>query len=690
MMESFIRKIGGKKVLVIDCGNCVNNASLGNSNCFKCVINALNENPDEFILKKMVDKHFNAESTNILKNYLDFLKKFEIKEKICRKCEEKLKETIEKVYDDPISFYFDIASKKINCNCDSMRFINRIKNEIEKTEIIKLAKKFKEYGSKEIYHLIFKYETKPSFISSFIFLNVPSDAILLKSYQVKNAEIRIYKSKESIEPIYFVLPPEANLNINELETIGRALKEIEEFEKEIEPEKMRSEIEKIGREVIKKIDPKITAEKLDLLNEILVRYSIGYGILEILFGDEKLQDIYIDSPGDGRVHVYHQDYEECITNIILSKEDLDKISTRIRAFSGRPFDEAYPSIDSQIKEYNVRVCGICEPLTFSGIGFAFRKHKEKAWTLPQFIENKMLNSNCAGFLNFLLQSEVSILITGTRGSGKTSLLSSFLCEIPQNYRIIIIEDTPELPVDLLRSNGYKIQHLRVRQALSKEEYELTPVQALRTALRLGESVLVIGEVRGKEARALFEAMRIGAVGNVVLGTIHGSSIYDAYDRVVNDLGVPKTSFKATDIVISCASLREKEGIKRKRRVINISEVKKFWSEDPLKENGFMDLMKYSSTEDELKFVNLKNSYVIKRICELRGMSLRKVIQSIKLRAKIKEAYVKTAKKMNAPFLLDLTHVVNGNKLFLNMMSERASYEKIYNSICKWLRIEAKV
>src|SRR3989337_3453375 len=117
---------------------------------------------------------------------------------------------------------------------------------------------------------------------------------------------------------------------------------------------------------------------------------------------------------------------------------------------------------------------------------------------------------------------------------------------------------------------------------------------------MGDSSLIIGEVRSDEARSLYEAMRVGALANVVAGTIHGDSHYGVYDRVVNDLGVPKTSFKATDIVIVANPIRSADGLHRWRRVTQVTEVRKHWETDPLTENGFVDLMKYDSKKDELQ------------------------------------------------------------------------------------------
>jgi len=190
-------------------------------------------------------------------------------------------------------------------------------------------------------------------------------------------------------------------------------------------------------------------------------------------------------------------------------------------------------------------------------------------------------------MSFIIDGARTLLFAGTRSSGKTSMLGATLTEIMKRYRILTVEDTLELPVEALSDMGYNIVRLKSRSVITHVEVELPTDEAIRTSLRLGDSCLIIGEVRSLEARALYEAMRIGALANVVAGTIHGDSPYGVFDRVVNDLGVPPTSFKATDIVVMNNRLRSADGLHTFRRTMSITEVTKEWNEDPQKEKAFV-------------------------------------------------------------------------------------------------------
>jgi len=143
------------------------------------------------------------------------------------------------------------------------------------------------------------------------------------------------------------------------------------------------------------------------------------------------------------------------------------------------------------------------------------------------------------------------------------MLGALLWELPPAVRTVVIEDTPELPVGTLQATGRDVQALRA----SAESEELSPTAALRTALRLGDGALVVGEVRGEEAGVLYEAMRVGAHSEAVLGTIHGDGGEAVYERVVSDLGVPPSSFGVTDLVVTleCTATGQ-------RRVKRIEEV----------------------------------------------------------------------------------------------------------------------
>ncbi len=557
-------------------------------------------------------------------------------------------------------------------------------NLLEDTKLIMIAKPYLNgyvLGNREVYRKIFSPIIKPDFMATKLMTNYPEDAEELDSYKLADdVEVTIFKLKNSIQNLYHIIPPEFKLFEDKYELLDTARKIIAEHKPKksefVDPERMRQVFHNVGYDLIEELasyqNMKLSSEEIEKLTNILVRYTVGFGLIEVLLSDEKVQDVTINSPmGQVPIFIVHQDFDDCVTNIVPTRAEAESWASKLRMMSGRPLDEANPILDTEISlpRANARVAVISEPLNPTGLAYALRRHRDKPWTLPLFIKNRMLNPLAAGIISFLVDGSRTMLVAGTRSAGKTSLLSAIMVEIMRKYRIITIEDTLELPTTSLRKLGYNIQPMKVASAMTKGSSEVPADEGIRTTLRMGDSCLIVGEVRSTEARALYEAMRVGALAHIVAGTIHGASPYGVYDRVVNDLQVPRTSFKATDIIIVANPIKSADGLHRWRRVTQISEVRKFWEKDPLVENGFVDLMKYNAKTDQLEasqdLIN-GDSEIIKAIAgnvkEWAG-NWNAVWDNILLRAKTKELLVKYSDKINNRKLLEAEHVIQANDQF---------------------------
>ncbi len=314
----------------------------------------------------------------------------------------------------------------------------------------------------------------------------------------------------------------------------------------------------------------VTGEPADpLLREILAKHTAGYGVLEDLFADPRLTDVYVTSPVSRNPLQAVVDGESMRTNVYLTIEGARALASRIRRTSGRAFSRAKPTVDATApleSGTTVRVAGVTDPVS-DGDAFAFREQTDDRFTLPALVANGTVSAQAAGFLSVAVERNAAALIAGSRSAGKTTLLGTLLYELPPETRTVVLEDTPELPVEALQSVGRNVQPLRTG---GEDGPEITPEKALRTALRLGDGALVVGEIRGEEAQVLYEAMRVGANANAVLGTVHGDGADDVFERVVTDLGVAPSSFAATDLVVTLQSTRV-DG-ERTRRLARIEEV----------------------------------------------------------------------------------------------------------------------
>jgi len=613
--------------------------------------------------------------------------------------------------EERILFERDNDDRVARTRASYIKLLTEILDLLENTRLIKLmGDKLDGYhiGDRGTYREVFRAIITPDFMYTRLKSNPPLEGEELDFYMVGNNEVTLFRMPNDIKTYYHVVPVEFKLKEDEYELLDIAKNVLaghkprnEEF---LDPERMRITFFNIGRDLLGELAKNkgydIPYERLGELAGILVRYTVGFGLIEVLLADPKVQDITVNSPvGKTPMFLVHQEYGDCYTNVSPSFDDAESWATKFRLLSGRPLDEANSVLDTELEVPGgrARVAIMSKPLSPQGLAFAFRRHRDRPWTLPLFVHNGMMNSMGAGLISFMIDGARTMLVAGTRSSGKTSLLGSFLVEIMRKYRIITVEDTLELPVKYMRGLGYNIQNMKVRSALSKGGAEMGADDGIRTSLRLGDSSLIVGEVRSVEARALYEAMRTGALANVVAGTIHGASPYGVYDRVVNDLDVPKTSFKATDAIIVSNPVKSADGLNSWKRVLSITEVRKHWTDDPLAERGFMDLMKYDSKKDELvptpDLIN-GESEIIKSIAgnvkEWAG-NWDAVWENIMLRGKIKQALVDYAVQTNNLEILESNFTVASNDMFHRLIEQVRTEvggidsKRVYQEWDDWVR-----
>jgi flagellar protein FlaI len=371
---------------------------------------------------------------------------------------------------------------------------------------------------------------------------------------------------------------------------------------------------------------RLSTESREKLMYYLVRDLIGYGRLDPILRDKKAEDISADGPGIP-VYVYHQSYGSLKTNVIFNEEELDSLINKLAQRSGRHISLARPLLDASLPSRDRLQLSIGGQVTTRGSTFTVRKFREIPFTPIDLINLGTLSIEMAVYFWLAVENGFNILIIGGTASGKTTFLNTISMFIPPNCKIVSIEDTRE--INLLHENWIPSVTKDTEESGSIEMFDL-----LRTALRQRPEYLLVGEVRGREAYTLFQAM---ATGHITFATFHADSVESLVKRLTKPpIDVPLMLLDSIDIV-ALVSL-EKVGDVRNRRCTRVVEVTdidfekgtlktnevfryaggsfQFSSESNVFEKA---MEKMNMNEEELSAEFSRRMKVIKRLCENRDI-----------------------------------------------------------------------
>ncbi|MGM0378884.1 MAG: CpaF family protein [Bacillota bacterium] len=325
----------------------------------------------------------------------------------------------------------------------------------------------------------------------------------------------------------------------------------------------------IYKRVKEEIEESLNLKQKQKIVEIIYNSINGLGPLQPLIEDEKITEIMINSTDEIFIEKGNEIKE--IENFFYSEDELLEIIQKIVSKINRVVNESNPIVNARL-ENGSRVNVVLPPIALKGPTVTIRKFPEKAMTINRLIEYKTLNKKVAKFLEKLVISKFNIFISGGTSSGKTSLLNALSNFIPKDERIITIEDLAELRLVNIKN----LVKLETRNKNLEGSGLITIRDLIKTSLRMRPDRIIVGEVRGKEALEMLQAMNTGHDGS--LSTGHANSVKDMLTRletmVLSAEKMPLLSIKkqiasAIDIFIHLSKLRDGS-----RKVIEISEVDK--------------------------------------------------------------------------------------------------------------------
>ncbi|OQY25060.1 MAG: pilus assembly protein CpaF [Desulfobacteraceae bacterium 4572_35.2] len=307
-------------------------------------------------------------------------------------------------------------------------------------------------------------------------------------------------------------------------------------------------------------------ERKDLVVEI-VDELVGFGPLEPFLKDPEVSDILCNSYKD--IYVERHGLIEKTHARFIDDAHLMNIIDRIVSKVGRRIDESMPMVDARLPDGS-RVNAIIPPLAIDGPSLSIRRFAVNPLQMNDLIDYKSLPAQLANFLAGCVKCKLNIMISGGTGSGKTTFLNILSAYIPDNERIITIEDSAELQLQ-----QDHVVRLETRPTSIEGTGEITPRDLVRNSLRMRPDRIIIGEVRGAEAFDMLQAMNTGHEGS--LTTIHANTPRDSLTRLesmvlMTGIRLPEGALRfmvasALDMIIQISRLSDGT-----RKVTSISEV----------------------------------------------------------------------------------------------------------------------
>jgi len=416
-----------------------------------------------------------------------------------------------------------------------------------------------------------------------------------------------------------------------VETLDVMMSELGSREKA--EEYLKEKIETIVKEYRIKVDK----NALDKLVYYMIRNYIGFGKIDVMMRDPLIEDIScngIKVP----IYIWHREYESIPSNTLFeTEEELDSFIIKLAYRTGRMISVANPMLDATLSDGSRIQMTLGRQITRHGSTFTIRKFKADPLTIIDIVKSNTLSSEMAATFWFIVENKNSIFVCGPTATGKTTFLNCLSSFIEPEAKIVTIEDTPEL--QLYHKNWIR----SVTRPSVGGSAEINLLDLLRAAMRQRPDYIIVGEIRGEEAYTLFQAMATGHLG---FSTLHADSVESVIHRLeTNPMNIPRTLISGLNVVTIQAR------IEKKRRTAITTEIVDIDS----KTNEIItnELFRWDAKTDSYHYSG--RSYLLERISQKTGKTLREISEEIDRRRRIVEWLVKN----NVRSFKDVTEVIRG-------------------------------
>jgi flagellar protein FlaI len=389
----------------------------------------------------------------------------------------------------------------------------------------------------------------------------------------------------------------------------------------------------------------------------IIRDFLYYDKITPLMFDTMLEDISCNGV-QKYIYIFHRKYTNLRTNIIFNDPDeLDSFVVNLAQKCGKHISIAEPMIDATMPDGSRIQMTLGREVTDHGSTFTIRKFRDEPVTPIDLIAWKTFSSEQMAYLWLCIENKKSLIFAGGTASGKTTSMNAISLFIPRRSKIVTIEDTREL---MLPHENW-IPSV-TRDAFHGEKGAVDMYDLLRAALRQRPEYIIVGEVRGKEALTLFQAM---ATGHTTYSTLHADSISGAIHRLENPpIGVPRPMLEALDII----SIQGQTyvGDRRVRRNLEIAEIVGLDAHTKMLRTS--TVFQWDSVKDEHSMVG--TSRALEEIRRQRGWSVRELNEELERRKRVLE------------FMLS-----NGIRMFKDVSAVIHAYQVNPERAMKYLGVE---
>ncbi|MHC1585297.1 MAG: type II/IV secretion system ATPase subunit [Candidatus Syntropharchaeia archaeon] len=420
-------------------------------------------------------------------------------------------------------------------------------------------------------------------------------------------------------------------------------------------------------------------ELLDLYSVELESHSIykllyylnrnynGFEKIDPLMRDPQIEDISCDGVGIP-IFLYHRKYHNVETNVRFNDEEsLNSFVVKLAQKGGKHISVGEPLVDATLPDGSRLQSTFGREVTTRGASFTIRKFREDPFTPVDLLKFGTFSVGMLAYLWLAIENKKNLIFAGGTASGKTSSLNAISMFIPPLSKVISIEDTRE--ITLYHDNW--IASVTRDPITRGGEGEVTMFELLKAALRQRPEYIILGEVRGKEALTLFQAM---STGHTTYSTMHADSPQTVVNRLENEpINVPPVMLQALDIIsVQIQTTVRGKRIRRTNILVEITGI------DPRTNNlRINEMFKWNSAEDV--FFESRSSHVLSTIAAHQGWSQKELLEELENRKKVLNyllendiSYYKDVTSIIQSYFLDPGEIMD----FIERNSKKAMKEEI--------------